>query len=164
MSANYSNQELSNEIESKYKDTNCQAIMNSVGKKFTSILSSEELNGCKYRALWKAIKGFDESKNVKFLTYLHKGMYLECRTTATKIAKNKVKSVDPNDLRNYPDKNFNKEIDFTDLKNIQYGELLIDLYVERLKISEIMEKYNIDRNEFMKRKKAVLKELRLKMS
>jgi hypothetical protein len=154
---------ISEEIDRLYKDKDCQGIMSSSAKSFTSILSKDEIDGCKYRALWKAIVNFDESRGVKFLTFLHKGVFYECKTAIKPYIKDKTKYIDPDFLINVEDNKIS-DFDFEDLKSIEDGEILIDIYLYRFKMKELTVKYNLTANEITKRKNRVLSELRRKIA
>jgi hypothetical protein len=71
-----------NEIEAKIdealKSKDIQKIMGKACRKFTNQLNVDELENVKLNALWKCFLHFDESKNIKFTTYLYKVVFIEC--------------------------------------------------------------------------------------
>ena len=54
-------------------------IANCAARGYGSALSKDEIENCIYNAAWNALGKFDESKGVKFSTFLHRGVRLQCQ-------------------------------------------------------------------------------------
>ena len=70
-------------MEAKLKkilnDKQTMNIANCAARGYGSALSKDEIENCIYNAAWNALGKFDESKGVKFSTFLHRGVRLQCQ-------------------------------------------------------------------------------------
>lgn len=60
-------------------DKQTMNIANCAARGYGSALSKDEIENCIYNAAWNALGKFDESKGVKFSTFLHRGVRLQCQ-------------------------------------------------------------------------------------
>ena len=83
---------------------------------YCSSLSKDEIENCIYNAVWNALGKFDESRGVKFSTFLHRGVKLQCQKRL-------------NFNKKYKSDNYYEETVFSknnkDLKNKVYSQELI---------------------------------------
>ncbi|NBP15385.1 hypothetical protein EBU95_13455 [bacterium] len=66
------------DFEKAIKNKDYVKIMNKASQRFRNQLDADIINSCQLTALWKALQAFDSSKNVKFTTFLYKGVFIEC--------------------------------------------------------------------------------------
>lgn len=169
----------SDEILAVYNDKDNKLIMGKAAMPFTSILTPDEIESCKKKAIWRSLINYDPNMNTKYATYLYRGVFLECRSSASFVMKHRKKSV--------KSKNKVKEVrifevdklgsEFTmreslpmvdrialmdEIDSLEDGHILIDFYLNGLSYDEIAVKNNIQKSEVTQRKSKVLRKLKKK--
>lgn len=170
----------SEEILEVYGNKDYDLIMHKASRPFSKILNADELRSCKDRAIWKSLAGFDPSRNTKYATYLYRGVFLECRSSASFVMKHRKKTVKyknkVNEIRVFEVDNTGGEIALKEsltpqarlelmdeINSLEDGHILIDFYLIGLSYDEIAEKNSITVDEVKKKKNKVLKKLRKKI-
>ena len=72
------NNTLNTNIEKALKNRDYIKVMNKATHKFRKTLDEDTLETCQLHGLWHSLENFDPSYNVKFTTYLFKGVFIEC--------------------------------------------------------------------------------------
>jgi hypothetical protein len=147
------------DFEKAAKNKDYIRIMNKSSQRFSNQLDKDIIYSCQLTALWKAMQSFDESKNVKFTTFLYKGVFIECMKEI-KIY-NKGKKCAGKLHENIPQSYFNQEI--LELKdevgNEEDFHLLIDRFVSRMTINEIAISKNTNREKIRKKINRIIEKL-----
>jgi len=73
-----SDQGLNTRIEEALNNRHYQKVMNKAAQKFRKSLDPDTVYTCQLNALWHSLESFDPTYKVKFTTYLHKGVFIEC--------------------------------------------------------------------------------------
>ena len=139
-----------------------QKIMSSSARRFAGILSSDEIESCKKKALWKALESYDptrvnsQNKTSKFTSYLYRGVMLECKTQVKFVinGRNNLKQCHEN-LGSVDNYFSNIEI-FDELNSIKHGDILLDFFFNGLSVKEIAEKHEVSSQTIGVRKKKAL--------
>lgn len=69
---------LNETMEQALNNRDYQQVMHKAAQKFRKSLDEDTVYTCQINALWHSLENFDPSRNVKFTTYLHKGVFIEC--------------------------------------------------------------------------------------
>ena len=69
---------LNEKIERDMKDQDLIRIMNKASMSFSKQLSLDEIETCHVNAMWKAHQHYNPKFGTLFLTYLYKGVQIEC--------------------------------------------------------------------------------------
>jgi DNA-directed RNA polymerase specialized sigma subunit len=146
---------------------------------FCTILTPDEIESCKKKAIWRSLINYDPSKNTKYATYLYRGVFLECRSSASFIMKHRKKSVKSKKAVKEI-KIFEVEqlgVEFTirealpmaerialmdEINSLEDGHILIDFYLNGLSYDEIALKNDIQKSDVTQRKSKVLRKLKKK--
>jgi hypothetical protein len=155
--------ELDKRIEQAWNNKDIQKIMGKACRKFTNQLNKDEIETAKLNALWKCFVNFDESKNIKFTTYLYKIVFIECLKNNdfnTKYSKNIAGSLHNNiSHRNNIDLLM---IDIMDeISNDEDRQLLIEK-LQNYTIQEMSEKRPISRETVRKKLKSITSKIKNK--
>jgi DNA-directed RNA polymerase specialized sigma subunit len=156
-----------------FKNKDYVMIMRKAAKPFFKILGEEEIEACKRIAAWKALSRYDDSKGAKFMTYLYRGVFLECKMTAKKemgarckiFSNGKVVKI-MNALSDTIEATAKSDCRFAmvdlieEIKNLENGDILIDYYINNKSLEEIGESRKIGRNRIFYKKNKALKILR----
>jgi len=165
------------EILAVYNDKDNKLIMGKAAVPFCTILTPDEIESCKKKAIWRSLINYNPSMNTKYATYLYRGVFLECRSSASFVMKHRKKSV--------KSKKKTKEVriiqidnlgsDFVvketlpmadkvalmeEINSLEDGHILIDFYLNGLSYDEIAVKNGIQKSEVTQRKSKVLRKLR----
>lgn len=152
---------INTKIENALRDKNIINIMNKASKKFTNQLDSDSIYTCHIHALWKAFLHFDPSRNVKFTTYLYKGVFIECLKEIRFVNKNKGTRKLHDNIMDDHDLIF--MIDILDGLCDEDKEIILDKYAN-MTIEEMALKRNNNRETTRKKIKNTLAKLRKKIS
>jgi len=157
-------------IEEMLKNKDIIRISESAASSFRSSLSDEEIKNCIYNAIWKANNRFDDSKNTKFTSYLHRGVVLECldQQKANK-GKIKTKSFHYQDSYNTSSVScvFNRfnEIDMMDeIERCEDPKLLYDRFYLNMTIGELAKSRNVCGETIRTRLEKNLKKIKISLS
>lgn len=167
------------EILAVYEDKDNRLIMGKAAMPFTTILTQDEIESCKKRAIWRSLINYDPSMNTKYATYLYRGVFLECRSSAGFVMKHRKKSVKSKkkikevkiiQIDNLgPDFVVKESLPMVEkialmeeINSLEDGHILIDFYLNGLSYDEIAVKNEIDKSEVTQRKSKVLRKLRKK--
>jgi DNA-directed RNA polymerase specialized sigma24 family protein len=167
------------EILSVYNDIDNKKIMGKAAVPFVTILTPDEIESCKKKAIWRSLINYDPTMNTKYATYLYRGVFLECRSSASFVMKHRKRSVKSknkvNEVRIFEVDKLGS--DFTvketlpmvdrialmdEINSLEDGDILIDFYLNGLSYDEIAVKNNIDKSEVTQRKSKVLRKLKKK--
>lgn len=169
------------EILDVYENKDYWMIMRKASFPFSTILSPEEIESCKKKAIWRSLINFNPSKNTKYATYLYRGVFLECRTNASFIMNHRRKSIKSKkhkteEIRVYglfngtnmsTDLVFDEPIPMPkmvelmdEINSTEDGHILIDFYINGLSYEEIAQKNSIQRSDVTQRKNKVLRKLK----
>lgn len=122
-------------FEDLIKDENVIKVAKNASTKFSYTLSKDEIETCILNAIWKASKKYDENFGVKFTTYLHRGVVMECLSQA-KFNQNKILMKLHSNIickNNKPNK-----VELMDqLEKCGNPQLLIDYYIGNKTIKEL---------------------------
>lgn len=73
-----SSKALNNQIELALGNRDYQMVMHKATGQFSKNLDQDTLDICKLHGLWHSLETFKPEYNVKFTTYLFKGVFIEC--------------------------------------------------------------------------------------
>lgn len=169
----------SEEILAVYNDKDNKQIMGKAAIPFTTILTPDEIESCKKKAIWRSLINYDPNMNTKYATYLYRGVFLECRSSASFVMKHRKKMVKSNnkvnEIKIYEVEKFDSEfmlkeslpmvkrVELMDeINSLEDGHILIDFYLNGLSYDEIAAKNNIQKSEVTQRKSKVLRKLKKK--
>ena len=157
-------QGLNTRIEEALSNRHYQKVMNKAAQKFRKALDPDTVYTCQLNALWHSLESFDPKFKVKFTTYLHKGVFIECikalkfanrhrRLTQSKLHDNIVCNKQSSQAAMV---DLMDEIDTADDK-----DLLMDRIAGKT-ISEMAETRNVSRETVRKRVNKIAKNIREK--
>ena len=72
------NNTLNSDIEKALKNQDYRKVMMKATSKFSRTLDQDTLETCQLHGLWRSLESYDAKYNVKFTTYLFKGVFIEC--------------------------------------------------------------------------------------
>lgn len=139
------------EFEKALQNNDYINIMNNASKRFKNQIDKDSLKSCHMNALWKALAAFDPDRNVKFTTFLHKGVFIECMKEIKILNKSKIFN---KKLHNNLPQNFKHEeiLELQDeLDNKEDFDLLVDRFVGNMTINELAKSRNINREKIRKK-------------
>ena len=101
---------------------------------FLNTLSEDEIQTCFMNATWKAINTYDHTLDVKFTTYLYRGMVMECLTQQKFNLKSRLPS-----YTNIPDPiDYTARSEMLDLiQTCDDPDLIYDRYYKNMTIKEL---------------------------
>lgn len=155
--------EIENKMSEALKNKDIQNIMGKACQKFTNQLSPDELENVKLNALWKCFLHFDESKNIKFTTYLYKIVFVEC--LKNNMFNTKHDKYNSGTLHhNLPHKNNLEEliIDIMDEVSDEEDKQLLLEKLQNYTIQEMADKRPISRETIRKKLKNITKKIQSK--
>jgi hypothetical protein len=157
--------EIENRINEAWNSKDVQKIMGKACRKFTNQLSPDELENAKLNALWKCFLNFDESKNIKFTTYLYKIVFIEClknNAFNTKYSKKNIRT-----LHNNMSQGGNVDALLIDIIDEASSEEERQILLEKLQnytIQEMAEKRPISRETVRKKLKNITTKIKTKFA
>jgi DNA-directed RNA polymerase specialized sigma24 family protein len=129
-------------FEEKIADSNVIKVTKKAASRFRGYLSREEINNCINIAIWKSLKKYKEDAGLKFTTYVYRGVILEC-TSQKKKNFPKKKSFSLNEKNFTRDTNsFDFSLVLEELERQEYGQMVIDKYINNFTTKEIAIKNN----------------------
>lgn len=163
---------LNEKIERDMKDEDLVRVMNKASMSFSKQLSLDEIETCHINAMWKAHQHYKPEFGTLFLTYLYKGVQIEC----LRELKFKQKHSDfcPLHSNVHDHKGFNKDY-FVWGSSVTFGveldeeiDLLPNKEMVRDKLSgfsvkEIAEKFGLNRETTRRKIKKSLARLALRL-
>lgn len=134
-------------IEEILKNEDCISIAKKAAIPFMNSLSEDEINYCIANAAWNSVKCFNPNKNVKLLTYLYRGVTIECtKHIKSNNHKNKLK-ISPSTKGLYvvsDKKNSIEKIDMLDeIKNCEDPSLMYRRFYENKTLNELAKEENL---------------------
>ena len=134
-------------IEEILNNEDCISIANKAAIPFMNSLSQDEINYCIANAAWNSVKSFNPDKNVKLLTYLYRGVVIECtKHVKSNINKNKLK-ISPSTKGLYiasDNRNDIENIDMLDeIKNCEDPSLMYRRFYENKTLNELAKEENL---------------------
>ena len=159
---------MNKDIDVCIKDQDYQNIMEKACVKFRCVLSRDEIESIKLTSLWRALDRYDDNRGTKFTSYLYRGTYLECKTYANFVVKGR-KADDKyfgqyhSNLPDVEGSTASVEL-IEELQNIDGGFILIESYYNKMKPTDICEKYNITVKEINRLKKKALRNLEYRLN
>ena len=121
-------------------------------------------------ALWKALKGYDESfiskksdKKSKFTTYLYRGVQLECKTAVKFVLKGrKPEALIYDGIGQESERLASIEI-MDEMSISKYEDILEDLFFKGFTISELSKRMGVSNQAVSDRRKIALNQLRSRL-
>lgn len=147
------------DFEKAIKNKDYVKIMNKASQRFSNQLDRDIIHSCHLTALWKALQSFDESKNVKFTTFLYKGVFIECMKEIKIYNKGKKCVGKLHD--NIPQNFYNQEIlELKDeLDSKEDFDLLVDRFIAKKTINEIALSQRTNREKIRKHINKIIEKL-----
>jgi DNA-directed RNA polymerase specialized sigma24 family protein len=155
--------ELDKKMDEAWKSKDIQKIMGKACRKFANQLNPDELENVKLNALWKCFINFDQSKNIKFTTYLYKIVFIEC--LKHNAFNRKHSKYNNNILHHNISHKGNLESLIIDIMDEAQDEEERQLLLEKLQnytIQEMSDKRPISRETVRKKLKNITKKIRSK--
>lgn len=152
----------SKEIEENLIDKDCIKIMAKAAMRYASVLSADEIDSCKKVAMWKALRGYDSSRAVKFHTYLYRGVMNECRSQIRFFYANKAKNELHENIRS--NNNVSNYIEILEeVAATPGGDMLIHKYIDGFSTKEIAQMYSLHPETVLKRQRKAIKYIKSKL-
>jgi predicted DNA-binding protein (UPF0251 family) len=152
---------VNEKIERDMKDEDLVRIMNKASMSFSNQLSFDEISTCHINAMWKAHEHYDPKFGTLFLTYLYKGVQIEClRELKFKQKHQNFKPMHANicDKREYGFRlELEEEIDLLPNKDMVRDKL------SGLSVKEIAEKFGLNRETTRRKIKKSLARLAMRL-
>jgi RNA polymerase sigma factor (sigma-70 family) len=164
--------DMDQEIVRVLEDEDYFKIMIKASRPFKTILTEDELESCKRVATWKALKKFDPSKGASFMTFLYRGVFLECKMAAKFVMKHRLKKLDGTEIKIIPimdSVGVTRQHEDTDIKKIEFleeinsvdgGDILIDYFINGMSLQEIGDSRNIKKSRAASLKNKAIKILK----
>lgn len=152
-------------LEEAWNNRDIQNIMHKACKKFNRQLSADEIENAKLNALWKCVLNFDESKKIKFTTYLYKVAFIEClKMNSFNIKHSKYNT---GILHSNINKNNNTDVLIIDIldeaKNAEEYDILLEK-IQNYTIQEMTNTRNISRETVRKKLKNITQKIKTKFT
>lgn len=71
--------QLNQALKKALKDQNVISVAKSATRKYNKVLSQDEIEDCIINGVWYSLEKFDETRGVKFTTFLHRGVIIQCQ-------------------------------------------------------------------------------------
>lgn len=145
---------IEQKIEKALHDDNIVKIMHKASYSFRKQLDQDTIDSCHLYALWKCFLNFKPEKNVKFTTYLFKGVTIECIKQLKFLKKqSKANGMLHDNITTGTKENLLFEI-LDEAKNDYEKELIMDKY-KNMTIVEMATKRNSNRETIRKQLKNI---------
>ncbi len=154
---------MNNKVDKYLNDQDVIGVANAAAKSFFGVLSKDEIQNCILNAIWKASSKFDKRHNVKFTSYIHNGVVLEC-LNQRKFNRNKqskkLTSINIPDPSNYFD-----GFEMRDLIDsvCEDPSIIYDRYYKNMTVSEIAKERNVCGETIRIRLRKNLEKMRLSL-
>lgn len=153
------------------EDKETMNIANYAASGYYNALTKDEIENCIYSAVWNALEKFDESRGVKFSTFLHRGVRLQCQKRLN--FNKKYKTSEYYDNTNYSrlnpkikSKTYSQDLKFElkdEIENCEDPDILYDRFYKNMTLNEIAENKNTSyetiRNKIKKNLKIIKKRI-----
>jgi DNA-directed RNA polymerase specialized sigma subunit len=70
---------LNLELKKALRNKDVISVAKSAAKKYSGILSQDEIEDCIINGVWYSLERFDNTRGVKFTTFLHRGVIIQCQ-------------------------------------------------------------------------------------
>jgi len=161
--------EVSMKFEEVLKNEDFFSIAKKATRTFSDDLSQDEIKTCIMSAMWQATNKFDESRNIKFSTYLYQSVLYECLKQKKYLVKenNKIHS-NLNNLKNIVNGRVYNEIQkiemLDEINSCSDPDIIYDKFYNNLSLKDIAIKHNISKETVRYKLKKNLNSLKLKLS
>jgi DNA-directed RNA polymerase specialized sigma24 family protein len=152
---------LNEKIERDMKDQDLVRIMNKASMSFSKQLSLDEIETCHINAMWKAHQHYNPKFGTLFLTYLYKGVQIEClRELKFKQKNAEFKGIHSN-ISDKKDYSFNIELE-EEIDLLPNKQMIKDK-LSGLSVKEIAGKFGLNRETTRRKIKKSLARLAMRM-
>ena len=152
---------INEKIERDMKDEDLVRIMNKASMSFSNQLSFDEISTCHINAMWKAHEHYDPKFGTLFLTYLYKGVQIECLRELKFKQKHRDFQPMHANIQNKKDYSFaielEEEIDLLPNKDMVRDKL------SGLSVKEIAEKFGLNRETTRRKIKKSIARLAMRL-
>lgn len=67
------------ELKKALRNKDVINVAKSAAKRYSGILSQDEIEDCIINGVWYSLERFDNTRGVKFTTFLHRGVTIQCQ-------------------------------------------------------------------------------------
>jgi len=133
-------QELNQALKKALEDQDVISVANSAARKYTNFLSKDEIQDCVVNGIWYSLQRFDDSRGVKFTTFLHRGVTIQCQKRLK--FNQKPSELIPSYIECSSD--FELKLEMHDeINNCEDPDILYDRYYKNMTLSEMAKKRNV---------------------
>tara|TARA_Y100000361_G_C11127332_1_gene326789 strand:+ start:92 stop:571 length:480 start_codon:yes stop_codon:yes gene_type:complete len=152
---------LNEKIERDMRDEDLVRIMNKASMSFSKQLSLDEIQTCHVNAMWKAHQHYNPKFGTLFLTYLYKGVQIECLRELKFKQKNSDFGPIHSNIHDRKDYSFNVELE-EEIDLLPNKQMVRDK-LSGLSVKEIAEKFGLNRETTRRKIKKSLARLAMRM-
>ena len=152
---------LNEKIERDMRDEDLVRIMNKASMSFSKQLSLDEIQTCHVNAMWKAHQHYNPKFGTLFLTYLYKGVQIECLRELKFKQKNSDFGPIHSNIHDRKDYSFSVELE-EEIDLLPNKQLVRDK-LSGLSVKEIAEKFGLNRETTRRKIKKSLARLAMRM-
>ena len=152
---------LNEKIERDMKDEDLVRVMNKASMSFSKQLSLDEIETCHINAMWKAHQHYNPKFGTLFLTYLYKGVQIECLRELKFKQKNSDFSPVHSNIHDRKDYSFSVELE-EEIDLLPNKQMVRDK-LSGLSVKEIAEKFGLNRETTRRKIKKSLARLAMRM-
>ena len=152
---------LNEKIESDMRDEDLVRIMNKASMSFSKQLSLDEIQTCHVNAMWKAHQHYNPKFGTLFLTYLYKGVQIECLRELKFKQKNSDFGPVHSNIHDRKDYSFSVELE-EEIDLLPNKQMVRDK-LSGLSVKEIAEKFGLNRETTRRKIKKSLARLAMRM-
>ena len=152
---------LNEKIERDMRDEDLVRIMNKASMSFSKQLSLDEIQTCHVNAMWKAHQHYNPKFGTLFLTYLYKGVQIECLRELKFKQKNSDFGPIHSNIHDRKDYSFSVELE-EEIDLLPNKQMVRDK-LSGLSVKEIAEKFGLNRETTRRKIKKSLARLAMRM-
>jgi len=152
---------LNEKIERDMRDQDLVRIMNKASMSFSKQLSLDEIQTCHVNAMWKAHQHYNPKFGTLFLTYLYKGVQIECLRELKFKQKNSDFGPVHSNIHDRKDYSFSVELE-EEIDLLPNKQMVRDK-LSGLSVKEIAEKFGLNRETTRRKIKKSLARLAMRM-
>ena len=152
---------LNEKIERDMRDEDLVRIMNKASMSFSKQLSLDEIQTCHVNAMWKAHQHYNPKFGTLFLTYLYKGVQIECLRELKFKQKNSDFGPVHSNIHDRKDYSFSVELE-EEIDLLPNKQMVRDK-LSGLSVKEIAEKFGLNRETTRRKIKKSLARLALRL-
>jgi len=152
---------LNEKIERDMRDEDLVRIMNKASMSFSKQLSLDEIQTCHVNAMWKAHQHYNPKFGTLFLTYLYKGVQIECLRELKFKQKNSDFGPVHSNIHDRKDYSFSVELE-EEIDLLPNKQMVRDK-LSGLSVKEIAEKFGLNRETTRRKIKKSLARLAMRM-